>query len=87
MSKGRELVSRKARFLFGLALGLTGLTCLVGALALLVGHGAVLAINGFSDNQELPLPTLAPIANSGVSFIVRGLDEMVATRDDALLHP
>jgi hypothetical protein len=40
MSKGRELVSRKARFLFGLALGLTGLTCLVGALALLVGHGA-----------------------------------------------
>src|SRR5712664_1777356 len=86
MSKGRELVSRKARFLFGLALGLTGLTCLVGALALLVGHGAVLAINGFSDNQELPLPTLAPIANSGVSFIVRGLEPSVRVAPDGTVY-
>src|SRR6201998_298922 len=28
-------------------------------------------------NQELPLPPLAPIANSGVSFIVRGLEPSV----------
>ena len=48
----------KARLFFGLALGLT---CVVGALALLIGHGSVLAINGFSTNQELPLPALAPI--------------------------
>jgi len=53
MSKGKEVVSMKARLLIGLALGLT---CLAGALALLVGHGSVFAINGFSDNQELPLP-------------------------------
>src|SRR5713226_7325716 len=86
MSKGRELVSRKARCLFGLALGLTGLTCLVGALALLVGHGAVLAINGFSDHQELPLPTLAPIANSGVSFIVRGLEPSVRVAPDGTVY-
>ncbi|PYT53659.1 MAG: hypothetical protein DMG43_08475, partial [Acidobacteria bacterium] len=64
----------KARLHFGLALGLA---CLVGALALLVGNGSVGAVNGFSDNQELPLPLLAPIANSGVSFIVRGLEPSV----------
>src|SRR5438445_9552923 len=64
----------KARFCFGLALGFTGL---VGALALVIGHGSVLAINGFSDNQELPLPLTAPIANSGASFIVRGLEPSV----------
>src|SRR5437879_11432056 len=64
----------KARFYFGLALGLT---CLMGVLALLIGHGSVLAINGFSDNQELPLPLTAPIANSGVSFTVRGLEPSV----------
>src|ERR1700747_1309346 len=64
----------KARFYFGLALGFTGL---VGALALQIGHGSVLAVNGFSDNQELALPLTAPIANSGVSFIVRGLEPSV----------
>ena len=64
----------KARFYFGLALGLA---CLMGVLALLIGHGSVLAISGFSDNQELPLPLTAPIANSGVSFIVRGLEPSV----------
>jgi hypothetical protein len=58
----------------------------VGALALLVGHGAVLAINGFSDNQELPLPTLAPIANSGVSFIVRGLEPSVRVAPDGTVY-
>jgi len=72
--KRKEVVSMKPRLHFGLALGLT---CLVGALALLMGYGSVGAINGFSDNQELPLPPLAPIANSGVSFIVRGLEPSV----------
>src|SRR4029077_18457499 len=51
--------------------------CLVGALALVIGHRSALAINNFSTNQELPLPPLAPIANSGVSFIVRGLEPSV----------
>src|SRR2546421_5141299 len=74
MIKRKEVVSMKPRLHFGLALGLT---CLVGALALLMGYGSVGAINGFSDNQELPLPPLAPIANSGVSFIVRGLEPSV----------
>src|SRR5216683_7105459 len=74
MIKAKEVVSMKARSQFGLALGLT---CLVGALALLIGYGSVGAVNGFSDNQELPLPLLAPIANSGVSFIVRGLEPSV----------
>ena len=73
----------KAQLRFGLALGLT---CLVGALALLVGHGSVGAINGFSDNQELPLPPLAPIANSGVSFIVRGLEPSVRVATDGTVY-
>src|SRR6266403_967539 len=76
----------KARLPFGLALGLTCLVCLVGALALLIGHGSVLAINGFSDNQELPLPLLAPIANSGVSFIVRGLEPSVRVAPDGTVY-
>jgi hypothetical protein len=63
---------RKARFGFGLVLGLT---CLLGTLALLIGHGSVMAINGFSDNQELPLPLLA--GQLPVRFIVRGLEPSV----------
>jgi hypothetical protein len=54
-----------------------GLTCLLGTFALVIDHRAVLAINGFSPNQELPLPFVAPIANSSVSFIVRGLEPSV----------
>src|SRR5712664_1196 len=83
MIKAKEVVSMKARSHFGLALGLT---CLVGALALLIGHGSVLAINGFSTNQELPLPALAPIANSGVSFIVRGLEPSVRVAPDGTVY-
>ena len=74
MIKRKKVVGMKPRLHFGLALGLT---CLVGALALLMGYGSVGAINGFSDNQELPLPPVAPIANSGVSLIVRGLEPSV----------
>jgi hypothetical protein len=59
---------------FGLALGLT---CLVGAFALLIGHGPVLAVNGFSTNQELPLPLLAPVGPVPLAFIVRGLEPSV----------
>src|SRR6266851_1425582 len=83
MIKAKEVVSMKARSHFGLALGLT---CLVGALALLIGYGAVGAVNGFSDNQELPLPLLAPIANSGVSFIVRGLEPSVRVAPDGTVY-
>src|SRR5258707_13288537 len=83
MNKRKEVVTMKAQLRFGLALGLT---CLVGALALLIGHGSVLAINGFSDNQELPLPLLAPIANSGVSFIVRGLEPSVRVAPDGTVY-
>src|SRR5882757_11470829 len=83
MNKRKEVVTMKAQLRFGLALGLT---CLVGALALLVGHGSVGAINGFSDNQELPLPPLAPIANSGVSFIVRGLEPSVRVAPDGTVY-
>ena len=83
MIKAREVVSMKARLFFGLALGLT---CLVGALALLVGHGSVLAINGFSTNQELPLPALAPIGPAPVSFIVRGLEPSVRVAPDGTVY-
>jgi len=73
----------KARLHLGLAFGLM---CLVGALALVIGHRSVLAINGFSNNQELPLPPLAPIANSGVSFIVRGLEPSVRVAPDGTVY-
>src|SRR5712691_858939 len=65
---------RKARFGVGLVLGLT---CLLGTLALLIGHGSVLAINGFSTNQELLLPFLAPVGPAPLAFIVRGLEPSV----------
>jgi hypothetical protein len=74
MIKRKEAVHMKARLHFGLALGLA---CLVGALALVIDHESVLAINGFSDNQELPLPLLAPIGPAPASFIVRGLEPSV----------
>ena len=76
----------KARLPFSLALGLTCLVCLVGALALLIGHGSVLAINGFSTNQELPLPALAPIGPAPVSFIVRGLEPSVRVAPDGTVY-
>src|SRR5712691_2734254 len=83
MIKAKEVVSMKARSHFGLALGLT---CLVGALALLIGHGSVLAINGFSTNQELPLPALAPIGPLPVAFIVRGLEPSVRVAPDGTVY-
>jgi hypothetical protein len=74
MIKRKEVGSMKPRLHFGLALGLM---CLVGALALLMGYGSVLAINGFSDNQELPMPTRSPIGPSGVAFVNRALEPSV----------
>src|SRR5437899_6164617 len=73
----------KARLRFGIAVGLT---CLFGTLALLIGHGSVLAINGFSDNQELPLPALAPIGPAPVAFIVRGLEPSVRVAPDGTVY-
>src|SRR2546426_168430 len=74
---------QKARLRFGIAVGLT---CLFGTLALLIGHGSVLAINGFSDNQELPLPLLAPIGPAPVAFIVRGLEPSVRVAPDGAVY-
>ena len=61
----------KVRLRLLLALGL------LGTLALVIGHRSVMAVNGFSNNQELALPLTAPIANSGASFTVRGLEPSV----------
>jgi hypothetical protein len=61
-----------------------GLTCLLSALALLIDHGSVLAINGFSDNQELPLPALA--GQLPVRFIVRGLEPSVRVAPDGTVY-
>src|SRR3979490_3269753 len=83
MIKRKEMLSMKPRLHFGLALGLT---CLAGAVALLIGYGSVGAMNGFSNNQELPLPPPAPIANSGVSFIVRGLEPSVRVAPDGTVY-
>src|SRR6266851_9159651 len=74
MIKRKKVVRMKARLHFGLALGLT---CFVAALALLIGYGSVEAITGFSKNQELPLPALAPIGPAPLAFIVRGLEPSV----------
>src|SRR3989454_11687742 len=74
---------QKARLRFGIAVGLT---CLFGALALLIGYGSVLAVNGFSDNQELPLPLLAPIGPAPVAFIVRGLEPSVRVAPDGAVY-
>src|SRR5216684_2334901 len=83
MIKAKEVVSMKARSHFGLALGLA---CLVGALALLIGYGSVLAIGSFSTNQELPLPALAPIGPLPVAFIVRGLEPSVRVDQDGAVY-
>src|SRR3989442_12011475 len=47
---------------------------------------SVSAINGFSPNQELALPLLAPIAKSGVSFIVRGLEPSTRVDKDGTVY-
>src|SRR5216683_7931714 len=74
---------QKARLRFGLTVGLT---CLLGTLALLIGRGSVLAINGFSTNQELPLPALAPIGPAPVAFIVRGLEPSVRVDQEGTVY-
>jgi hypothetical protein len=52
-------------------------TCLIGALALIINRGSVLAVNGFSANQELALPLTAPVGPAPTAFIVRGLEPSV----------
>ena len=64
----------RVRLRFILALGLI---CLLSTLALVIDHGSVLAVNGFSPNQELALPLLAPIGPAPAAFIVRGLEPSV----------
>src|SRR6266566_9163045 len=44
------------------------------------------AINGFSTNQELPLPALAPIGPAPVAFIVRGLEPSVRVAPDGTVY-
>ncbi len=43
-------------------------------------------INGFSTNQELPLPALAPIGPAPVAFIVRGLEPSVRVAPDGAVY-
>src|SRR5207245_1346757 len=62
-----------------------GLTCLLGGLALLIGHGSVLA-QDFSTNQELPLPLLAPIGHLPLAFIVRGLEPSTRVAPDGAVY-
>src|SRR5438552_3059776 len=69
--RGGRVKLHKVRLRLLLALGL------LSTLALVIGHRSVMAVNGFSNNQELALPLTAPIANSGVSFIVLGLEPSV----------
>src|SRR5437870_3004007 len=44
------------------------------------------AINGFSTNQELPLPLLAPIGPAPLAFIVRGLEPSVRVAPDGAVY-
>src|SRR5258708_3621679 len=44
------------------------------------------AINGFSTNQELPLPALAPIGPAPVAFIVRGLEPSIRVAPDGAVY-
>src|SRR5438034_7901627 len=69
--RGGRVKLHKVRLRLLLALGL------LSTLALVIGHRSVMAVNGFSNNQELALPLTAPIANSGVSFTVLGLEPSV----------
>ena len=61
-------------------------TLVVSLVALGRPPGPGYAINGFSDNQELPLPFLAPIGPSGVSFIVRGLEPSTRVAPDGTVY-
>src|SRR2546429_327763 len=69
--RGGRVKLHKVRLRLLLALSL------LSTLALVIGHRSVMAVNGFSNNQELTLPLTAPIANSGASFTVRGLEPSV----------
>ena len=44
------------------------------------------AVTGFSANQELPLPLLAPIGPTPVSFIVRGLEPSTRVAPDGAVY-
>jgi hypothetical protein len=68
------------------------LTVLASPLLFLLFHvptldfPTVLAINGFSTNQELPLPLLAPVGPAPLAFIVRGLEPSVRVAPDGTVY-
>lgn len=66
----------RRRFLIALCFAVV-----LGVCALVMGYSSALATNGFSPNQELPLPLLAPVPTSlsFLAFVVRGLEPSVRT--------
>jgi hypothetical protein len=48
--------------------------------------GRSAAVNGFSPNQELPLPLLAPIGPAPLAFIVRGLEPSTRVAPDGSVY-
>src|SRR2546429_9480820 len=60
--RGGRVKLHKVRLRLLLALSL------LSTLALVIGHRSVMAVNGFSKNQELTLPLTAPIANFETSL-------------------
>src|SRR2546425_9449689 len=60
------------------------LASVLGVLVLLVGPRPALAINGFSPNQELPLPLTA--GSLPVRFIVRGLEPRTPGGPDGAVY-
>src|SRR5712692_10533420 len=62
------------------------MSVLVIIFALLPTRSTRAIINGFSTNQELPLPALAPIGPAPVAFIVRGLEPSVRVAPDGAVY-
>src|SRR5260370_4874605 len=62
------------------------ISVLVIVFALLPTRSTRAIINGFSTNQELPLPALAPIGPAPVAFIVRGLEPSVRVAPDGAVY-
>jgi hypothetical protein len=73
-------IARRRRVLFLVA------TLVVSLVALGRPPGPSYAINGFSDNQELKLPDLAPIGPAPVAFIVRGLEPSTRVAPDGTVY-
>lgn len=61
-------------------------TLVVSIVALGRPPGPGYAVNGFSDNQELPLPLRAPIGPLPLAFIVRGLEPSTRVAPDGTVY-